>query len=243
MKKKQRQQQKARKYLMRRLKNWKIAYGDSVIQKLLKHYNLKTAQDLYYLIAIEKIELLDIKDNLLREETVVTEQSASLTPDKPLKEQVESQYSDYLVIEDKVEGLDYKMSKCCNPVFGDSIFGFVTISEGIKIHRTGCPNAHNMMARYPYRVVAAKWRKSQNSPSFIAAIKITGVDDVGMVNKIADVITGQNAVIRSFNYNMDDGIFEGVLNIMVSNNNVLHGVIRKIQSIKGILKASRQDSV
>ncbi len=229
--------------LMRRLKNWKIPYGDVVIQKLLTSYNLKSAQDLYYLIAIEKLELLDIKDNLLREETVVTEQPASPLPDKLLKEQVESQFSDYLVIEDKVEGLDYKMSKCCNPVFGDSIFGFVTISEGIKIHRTGCPNAHNMMERYPYRVVVARWRKSQNIPSFIASIKITGVEDVGMVNKIADVITEQKAVIRSFNYNMEDGMFEGILNIMVGNNNVLQGVIRRIQSIRGILKASRQDGV
>ena len=93
-----------------------------------------------------------------------------------------------MIIEDRVEGLDYKLSKCCNPVFGDSVFGFVTISEGIKIHRTSCPNAHNMMARYPYRVVAARWTKSKTSPSFVASVKITGVEDIGMVNKIADVI-------------------------------------------------------
>jgi GTP pyrophosphokinase len=229
--------------LMRRLKNWKITYGDFVIQKLLNSYNLKSAQDLYYFIAIEKIELLDIKDILLKEEAVIPDASIIPIQEKVIKEQVESQYSDYLVIEDKVEGLDYKMSKCCNPVFGDSIFGFVTISEGIKIHRTGCPNAHNMMARYPYRVVVARWRKSQNSPSFIAAIKITGVEDVGMVNKIADIIADQKAVIRSFNYNMEDGLFEGILNIMVPNHNVLYGIIRKIQSIKGILKAARHDSI
>jgi GTP pyrophosphokinase len=146
------------------------------------------------------------------------------------------------LIEDKVEGLDYKLSKCCNPVFGDAIFGFVTISEGIKIHRTGCPNAQNMMARYPYRVVAAKWRNTQSSPSFVAKIKITGVEDIGIVNKIADVIADNKATIRSFNYNMDEGMFEGILNIMVPNNNVLQGIIRNIQSIKGILKASRYDS-
>ena len=158
------------------------------------------------------------------------------------KRVLDQQYSDYLVIEDRVEGLDYKLAKCCNPVFGDSIFGFVAISEGIKIHRTNCPNAHNMISRYPYRVVVARWTKSKSSPSFIAAIKITGVDDIGMVNKIADVIAEHKAVVRSFNYKMDDGMFEGMLNIMVSNHNVLYGVIRKIQSIKGILKASRVDS-
>jgi GTP diphosphokinase / guanosine-3',5'-bis(diphosphate) 3'-diphosphatase len=228
--------------LMRRLKNWKIAYGDTVIQKLLNSYSLKTSQDLYYLISTGKIELLDIKDVLQKEEANESNVPAPAIPEKEPKEPAVSQYSDYLVIEDRVEGLDYKLAKCCNPVFGDSVFGFVTISEGIKIHRTNCPNAQNMMARYPYRVVAARWSQSKNSPSFIAAIKITGVEDIGMVNKIADVISEHKAIVRNFSYNMEDGLFEGILNIMVPNNNVLHGIIRKVQSIKGILKASRIDS-
>jgi guanosine-3',5'-bis(diphosphate) 3'-pyrophosphohydrolase len=228
--------------LMRRLKNWKIAYGDVTIQKLLDSYSLKTAQDLYYLIATEKIELLNIKEVLMKEESNELTVPSAIVPEKVIKEPADSQYSDYLIIEDRVEGLDYKLSKCCNPVFGDSVYGFVTISEGIKIHRTSCPNAHNMMARYPYRVIAARWSTSKNSPSFIAAIKITGIEDIGIVNKIADVIADAKAVARSFNYNMDDGLFEGMLNIMVPNSDVLHGIIRKIQSIKGILKASRFDS-
>ena len=227
--------------LMRRMKNWKIVYGDTLIQKLLNSYSLKTAQDLYYLIATEKIELLQIKEVLLKDES--TEANIpTIVHDKEPKEQVDSQFSDYLIIEDRVAGLDYKLSKCCNPVFGDSIFGFVTISEGIKIHRTSCPNSHNMMARYPYRVISARWSKSKNSPSFIAAIKITGIEDIGMVNKIADVIADQKAVVRSFNYNMADGMFEGILHIMVTNSDVLHGIMRRIQSIKGILKVSRFDN-
>jgi guanosine-3',5'-bis(diphosphate) 3'-pyrophosphohydrolase len=227
--------------LMRRLKNWKIGYGDTVIQKLINHYNLKTAQDLYYNVSTGKIEPLDIKEVLQKEEVPETAAEVPL-PEADQKESVDQQYSDYLIIEDRVEGLDYKLSKCCNPVFGDSIYGFVTISEGIKIHRTNCPNANNMITRYPYRVVVARWTKSKGSPSFIGTIKITGVDDIGMVNKIADIIAAHKAVIRSFNYKMDDGLFEGMLNILVSNHNVLYGVIRKIQSIKGILKASRVDS-
>jgi GTP pyrophosphokinase len=228
--------------LMRRMKNWKIVYGDTLIQKLLNSYSLKTAQDLYYLIATEKIELLQIKEVLLREETNDETAPAAVLPGKELKEQIDSQISDYLIIEDRVEGLDYKLSRCCNPVFGDSVFGFVTISEGIKIHRTSCPNAHNMMARYPYRVIAARWSKTKSSPSFVAMVKVTGIEDIGMVNKIADVIADHKAVVRSFNYNMVDGIFEGILNIMVPNSDVLHGIIRKIQGIKGILKAVRHDS-
>ncbi len=228
--------------LMRRLKNWKIPYGDAVIQKLLNHYNFKTAQDLYYLIETGKIELLDIKEILRKDEPDVSVIQTSVTPEKEVKELVDVQYSDYLVIEDRVEGLDYKLAKCCNPVFGDAVFGFVTISEGIKIHRKGCPNAHNMMARYPYRVISARWIKTTSSPSFIASIKITGIEDVGIVNRIADVISTYNLSIRNFNYNMDEGMFEGTLNIMVPNNDILYGLIKKIQSLKGIQKATRLNS-
>jgi GTP pyrophosphokinase len=229
--------------LMRRMKNWKIVYGDLLIQKLLNFYSLKTAQDLYYLIATEKIELLAIKEVLLKDESAESGIADAPASERDYKEQTDTQVSDYLIIEDRVEGLDYKLSKCCNPVFGDNVFGFVTISEGIKIHRTSCPNAHNMMARYPYRVIAARWSQSKNSPSFVTAVKITGIEDIGMVNKIADVINDNKAIVRSFNYNMSDGMFEGMLNIMVPNSDVLHGIIRKLQGLKGILKVTRYESL
>ena len=228
--------------LMRRLKNWKMNYGDAVIQKLIIHYDLKTALDLYCNIESGKLDLLEIKEVLLKDEKEVEPVQPAVIPEKEVKETAGSVYSDYLVIEDKVDGLDYKLSKCCNPVFGDSIFGFVTIAEGIKIHRTGCPNAHNMMARYPYRVVAARWTKTKGAPTFSAVIKVSGVEDIGIGNRIADIIAGYNVSIRNFSYNMDEGMFEGTLNIMVPNNDVLYGIIRKIQSIKGVLKASRQTS-
>jgi GTP diphosphokinase / guanosine-3',5'-bis(diphosphate) 3'-diphosphatase len=149
--------------LMRRLKNWKIPYGDIVIQKLINHYSLKTAQDLYYLISLEKIELLQIKEVLLKEESAESVIPAGVITEKEIKEPIDSQYSDYLIIEDRVEGLDYKLSKCCNPVFGDGVFGFVTILDGIKVHRKNCPNAQNMISRYPYRIVAVRWAKTKNS--------------------------------------------------------------------------------
>ncbi|HPA87594.1 MAG TPA: RelA/SpoT family protein [Bacteroidales bacterium] len=225
--------------LMRRLKNWKLNYGDAVIQKLINHYDYKTAQDLYCNIESGKIELLQIKEILTSEEKAPPAEPLQALPEKEAKEAPSQQFADYLVIEDRIEGLDYKLSKCCNPVFGDSIFGFVTISEGIKIHRTGCPNAHNMIARYPYRVVMAKWTRSKNVPSFIATIRITGVEDIGIVNKIGDILAGYSISIRSFNYSMDEGMFEGTLGIMVPNNDVLYGIIRKIHSIKGVIKTTR----
>ena len=228
--------------LMRRLKNWKMTYGELVIKKLQTHYQLKTAQELYYLIAVEKIDLLDIKEVLVKPDS--EEQSSQIQPaaEKEFNDLAGAQYTDFLVIEEKVEGLDYKLSKCCNPVFGDRIFGFVTISEGIKIHRTNCPNAHYMIAKYPYRVVVAKWTKTLNMPNFRASVRITGIEDIGIVNRIADIISERKVTLRSFNYNMEDGMFEGVLNIMVPNNDVLQGIIRKILSIKGILKATRLEN-
>ncbi len=228
--------------LMRRLKNWKIAYGDSVIQRLIVHYNLKTAQDLYCNIESGKTDLLQIKEILLKTDDTQVGVTEPEPAEKESREVVGSQYSDYLIIEDRIEGLDYRLAKCCNPVFGDKIFGFVTISEGIKIHRTGCPNAHNLISRYPYRVVVARWTKAKGTPSFNAVIRITGVDDIGIGNKIADILANYNVSVRNFSYGMDEGMFQGTLSIMVPNNDVLYGIIRKISSIKGVIKALRQTS-
>lgn len=226
--------------LMRRLKNWKINYNDTVIQRLINHYNFKTAQDFYYLIAEEKIELLEIKEILQKEETAAAVHTDPVVSLKEVKEDTDTLYSDFLVIEDKVEGLDYKLAKCCKPVFGDPVFGFVTISEGIKIHRKGCPNAHNMMARYPYRVVAAQWTKTERLTSFITSVKITGLANTGIVNQISEIISHYNVNIKSFNYNSEEGMFEGNLGILVPNNDVLYSIIKKIQSLKGIHRVIRQ---
>jgi GTP pyrophosphokinase len=230
--------------LTRRLKNWKIGYGDMTVQKLLNHYNLKLAQDLYYMIAIGKIEPLEIKNILIKQVSSVNEQPLPYDPSikESIKESSYSQSADYLIIENKVEGLDYKLAKCCNPVFGDPIFGFVTISEGIKIHRKGCPNANNLLARYPYRIIGATWTSTKSLPSFLSSIKISGIEEVGIVNRIDEVLKSFNISVRSFSYKMDDGLFEGVLNITVANNDVLYGAIRRIQSLKGILKVTRTEN-
>ena len=228
--------------LMRRLKNWKIPYGDAVINKIQSKYQLKTAQDLYYMINTGKIDLLEIKEFLEKPENGELAGTGLQTAEKEIPEFPEPQYSDYLFIEDKVEGLDYKLAKCCNPVYGDRIFGFITISEGIKIHRTSCPNARNMMERYPYRVVVAKWTSSKTMPGFRTSVKITGLEDIGIVNRIADIISETKVTLRSFNYNMEDGMFEGYLNVIVPNNDVLQLIIKKILTVKGVLKAMRFES-
>jgi len=228
--------------LMRRLKNWKIPYGDSVIQKLINHYGFKTAQDLYYMIDTGKIELLEIKEILQEPDPSVSRTVQSSVPEKEIKATIGSQFTDYLLIEDKVEGLDYRLAKCCNPVFGDSIFGFITISEGIKIHRTGCPNAHNLMSKYPYRVIAARWSEAKTGTSFITSIKISGVEQIGIVNRISEVISDFTITVRNFSYSMENSMFEGTISLLVPNNDVLYAFMKKIQSIKGILKVVRQNN-
>jgi guanosine-3',5'-bis(diphosphate) 3'-pyrophosphohydrolase len=150
--------------------------------------------------------------------------------------------ADFLVIDEKVEGLDYKLSKCCNPVFGDRIFGFVTILEGIKIHRAACPNADYMTSNFPYRVLRARWTRLDAARGFLTSVKVTGIENLGIVARISDILTEYRVSVKNFTYKMDNGLFEGKIDLLVPNINLLYGLIKKIQSVKGITKASRLDN-
>lgn len=230
--------------LKRRLKNWKIKFEDQLIDGLLKHYKLKTPVDLYYAIAHGKIDVTDIKnvltDNKKEEEAVkeVPEQKESIDKEKEISYQ-----GDYLIIDDKIENLDYKLAKCCSPIPGDSVFGFVTVSEGIKIHRTNCPNARQLVDKYNYRILKAQWTKNASKQSFQATIKVSGVDEMGMVSKITDVISKDLKVrMRSISIDSNDGMFDGKLKLFVDSAKHLDGLISKLKKEKGILKVIRIDS-
>ncbi len=227
--------------LTRRLKNWKIVYSDTIVNRLLERYNLKNSQELYVQINNGDIALLELKEFLLSSETDSSAVEPMVPPEKDRSEKKELSYADFLIIENKIEGIDYKLAKCCNPVYGDPVFGFVTIAEGFKIHRTACPNAEWMISRYPYRIVPARWTESRQSPSFIASIKVTGIEDMGIVSKISDTITNFKVIMRGFNYKMNDGLFEGQIQVSVPNVNTLYALIAKIQSIKGVTRAIRSD--
>ncbi|MBS0012194.1 MAG: bifunctional (p)ppGpp synthetase/guanosine-3',5'-bis(diphosphate) 3'-pyrophosphohydrolase [Bacteroidales bacterium] len=235
--------------LLRRLKNWKISYDDALVKSLLEHFKLPNATELYYNIQHEKIDLQDVKEYIKNEgqKKETHELKDNEEAIKKVQEEVEtrlvsgSSFKDYLIIENKVEGLDYKLSGCCNPVPGDKIFGFVTITEGVKIHRLNCPNAPNMMANYPYRVLMARWTKMDESPAFQTGIRIVGVDDHAMITKIYDVLSSYKVSLRNFKYENHDGMFEGIVYLYVPNTNTLNGLIKKIVAIEGVLKASRYD--
>jgi GTP pyrophosphokinase len=227
--------------LTRRLKNWKIPYGDATVVRLLTEYGLKTSQDLYFSIAIGEIDLLQLKKVLLKAEEQPTDSQHKI-PEMATQEEAGTTIGDYLVIDEKVEGLDYKLAKCCNPVFGDRIFGFVTVLEGIKIHRATCPNADFMLSSFPYRVVRARWTRLDSSRGFLSSVRLTGVENLGIVTRISELLSGYRGVtVKNFTYSMNNGLFEGRIELLVPNINILYGIIKKIQSVKGITRVTRMD--
>ncbi len=231
--------------LTRKLKNWKIEYNDEAIRTLIKHYNLKLAQELYYHISIGKIDTLDIKELLVGKEAdeSTKERLEEVLPADKIKDFEFTGGDDYLVIDNNIKNVNHKLAPCCNPIFGDEIFGFVTINEGIKIHRRNCPNAKQMIERYPYRVIPAKWRDSKKRSSFQATIKLSGTDEVGILTQITHVISKDIGVsMRSINIDSENGEFEGTLRVYVNNLEHLDFLMNKLQNIKGVLHVSRADA-
>ena len=233
--------------LKRRLKNWKIKFEDQLINKLLKHYKLKVPVDLYYLIATEKIVIAEIKTVISKIQNLENSDKQTQTEEKRTiveEEKSTETQGDYLIIDDKIENVDYKLAKCCNPIYGDPIFGFVTVSEGIKIHRTNCPNARQLLEKYNYRVIKAQWNKSSAKKSFQTIIKVSGIDDVGIVNKISNIISKDlNIRMRSINIDSNDGMFEGQIRLYVESTKHLDMLIRKLKKEKEILKVTRLETL
>ncbi len=238
-----REAENGKEMLLRKMKNWKLTYNDETIRKLLKHYKFKLAQDLYYHIAIGKIDTLAIKELLVEKDENTAKQTVSevLSKDQ-IKELEFSGDDDFLVIDNNIKSVIYKLAPCCNPIFGDDIFGFVTIQEGIKIHRKTCPNAPQMIQRYPYRVIHAKWRETGKRSSFQAVIRISGHNDTDIVSQISLVIAKDVGIqMRSINIESDGGEFEGILRVFVNNVDHLDFLLHKLKNIRGVIHVSRAD--
>jgi GTP pyrophosphokinase len=225
--------------LIRRLKNWKIPFSDETIRKLLKNYKLKIAQDLYCQIASQEIDLTQIKE-ILQEPVIIHEKPLPETeiqvpqPESPIKTE------DYLIIDDKLANVDFKLAKCCNPIFGDEIFGFVTVSEGIKVHRLNCPNAAQMISKYGYRIVKAHWSSGGKETLFTVEVNVNGENDAGILNNISNVIAKDLKIsLRSINVDTDSGMFKGRLKITVKDTGHLDSLMARLAAIKGVYKVSR----
>ncbi len=229
-----------REELERKIKNWKLSIGiDDAVTVLGKYYKVRTGTELYGQIASEKIDLAEVKDVLVRHLNGELEEERRVTPVSTPKARSSSS-GDALVIDDTIENLEYKFAKCCNPIFGDDIFGFVTVNSGITIHRSDCPNAMRMREMYPYRVLEARWRDNASQGAFRAAIRIVADDVTGVVNRITEVITQELKLgIRSMNLSTRNGTVTGIVSIEVPSSGVVDMVVYRILKIKGVQKAYR----
>jgi guanosine-3',5'-bis(diphosphate) 3'-pyrophosphohydrolase len=239
-----REAENGKEIIKRRFKNWKIEFNDEIIRSLLKEYKLPNSQELYCMISNEKIDLAEIKEFIFRDQQIVEETPAVIETAEQLKVPSKSQRAaDYLIIDEKVANIDFKLAKCCSPIMGDNIFGFVTISEGIKIHRTNCPNAVQLIGRYGYRVVSARWTRKGPESVFPVNIRIMAGDQPTILNSISEVISKDFGVnLRSMKLEPSDDAFGAVLSIIVRDLDHLDSLIRKLSSVKGIFSVQRLDS-
>lgn len=228
--------------LERKMRQWKMAGGEELHQKLATHFKASSLLDFYQLIAIDRITFNEIQTFVSRENQQETKAKAPRLDGSNFEKMVRSSNlstDDMLMIDGNIQKIDYQLANCCHPIPGDEIFGFVTVSEGIKIHRVNCPNAVNLLSKYSYRVVKAKWTLA-SEVSFLAGIKITGIDDVGIIKNISDVISGDLKVnMRSISVVSNDGIFEGTIMVYVNDTRQLDMLIKKLKAVKGIQTIER----
>jgi guanosine-3',5'-bis(diphosphate) 3'-pyrophosphohydrolase len=221
----------------RKIKHLKIPAAEVNMNDILLYYKLPNVLELYYRIAMDAVDLKQ-----LREAVNYKDQRVRNTRTEPTLEDLVTQArgtSDMLVIGENLNKIDYKLSPCCNPIPGDDVFGFITINDGIKIHRVNCPNAMQLMSNYAYRIVKAKWT-GQEQISFLAGIRITGMDDVGVVNNITKVISSELKVnMRSISIESNEGLFEGTIMLFVHDTEHLTKLMKKLSSLSGILNVTR----
>lgn len=231
--------------LERKLRHLKIKLNEKTINELVNFFKLKTSFDLFYKIGNGSIENQDLKKYANQRSNVLMHflksriNRPTAQKDEVTKEEVTANY-DMLVFGKDKEKLKYSLSKCCNPIPGDSVFGFITVNEGIKVHKHNCPNALSMQSQYAYRVISAKWIDSSQQ-GFKATLKITGVDNLGLVNEVTRVISGNlNVNIHNINISGDEGFFQGRITVHINNNKQLNNLIQKLLKIEGIEKVTRK---
>jgi len=231
--------------LERKLKTLKITYNSDNIYKLTYYFKLTSPQDLFYNVAKGLIDIKDLREFVASEKTIEIKSQDKIEADQVqnLLRNIKAKDSDILLIGEDMQKIDYKLANCCNPIPGDDVFGFITVSDGIKIHRTNCPNATKLMSNYGYRIVKARWTNQQEL-AFLTGLRITGIDDVGLINKLTTVISNDFKInIRSITVDSDNGIFEGSIMVYVNDTNHLDDLIKKLNTVKGITSVTRFDSL
>jgi GTP pyrophosphokinase len=238
--------EEGKEILTRKLKHLKITLSESVVNELVNFFKLKTSLDLFYRVGVGAIENQRLKDYASQKSNTFInffknkiKRSASNASVEIHKQVLNSNY-DMLVFGNDQDKLDYKLSTCCNPIPGDEVFGFITINEGIKVHKKDCPNAISLQSNYAYRIIQAKWIDSSQQ-EFKAILHITGMDTIGLTNKLTKVISdNMNVNIQSISLSGDAGIFNGQIAVIVQNNTILKRLIDNIKKIDGVDKVTRE---
>ncbi len=229
--------------LERKMRSLKIPFNTINIQKISYFFKIPTTIDLYYKVAMGEIDNRELKEYIAAERSIEIKTPEKIDPNnvENLLKKVKNTDAGMLVIGEDQQKLDYRIATCCNPIPGDDVFGFISVSEGIKIHRTNCPNAAKLMSSFGYRIIKAKWT-NQKEIAFLTGIKITGIDDVGVINNITKVISNDLKInMRSITVDSDDGVFEGSIMVYVNDTDHLNNLIKKLKSVSGILSANRFD--
>jgi GTP pyrophosphokinase len=230
-----------REILDRKLKSLKIPSTIENINKITHFFKLHASQDFLYQIAKGGIDIGDLKKYVNFEKNAGYKPFERTDPAEFVKK-IKSEEVDTLLIGEDLQKIDYKLSTCCNPIPGDDVFGFVTVGEGIKIHRTSCPNATKLMSNFGYRIVKARWN-SQKQLAFLTGLNITGIDDVGLINKITTIISNDFKVnMRSITVDSHEGIFDGSIMVYVNDTHHLNNLIAKLKQVNGVTDVRRFDS-
>jgi guanosine-3',5'-bis(diphosphate) 3'-pyrophosphohydrolase len=231
--------------LTRKLRHLKVTLNENTINELVNYFKLQTSLDLFYRVGIGAIENQQLRDYATQKSNTLVnffKKTIKRTPsinDEKVHKKEAAKKLDLLVFGTEQSKLEYKLSPCCNPIPGDNVFGFVTINEGIKVHKTDCPNAISLQSNFAYRIVQAKWIDSTQE-EFNAILKITGMDIMGLTNQLTKVISNQMHVnIQSITLNTDAGIFNGQITVVVQNNTILKKLIENIKTVDGIDKVTR----
>lgn len=228
--------------LQRRFKNRKIDVEEAVLMKLIKKLGFKTVTDFYDEIAKEKLDVNDViaQYEILSQKLNESSGEIRSATEFTLQPQEELNRSDdVLIIGDNIKGINYRLSKCCNPIYGDNVFGFISAEGVIKIHKQDCPNSLHIKQKYPYRIIATKWSGKVGS-QFGATLHIVGYDDIGIVTNITSIITKEkNVLLKSISIDSNDGLFQGYLVVGVSDTQTLNSLIKKIKTVKGVKDVQR----
>lgn len=237
----------AKELLERRFKNRKVEIEESIMARTIKKMGYKENSDFYKDIAEEKIDPNSIIEKYIAERdhdlnvTNTTRPAASAAEfeyENPTEEMMR-QSDDVLVIDENLKGIDFELAHCCHPIYGDPIFGFVTVSKGIKVHRSDCPNAKELQRRFGYRIVKAKW-SGKGTSKYAITLRIIGNDDIGIVSNITNIISKEDKlVMRGINISSKDGLFSGNITVMIDDASRTEALIKKLSAVKGVKQVMR----